>query len=173
MFGSRFPSGVGLTELMEGLLYSLWFLSPAMAANLALYLLGVIWGKELGPSLDLGMGGEGSPLVGRSRTFIGLPACAIVATAVGLVQGRPWEGLILGLGVEIGTVVHSFFKRRKGLVEGVAHKPWDHLDYCLGALVAYGAHWSLPPGKLFPLLLVGGGAHWLASLILRPLLDKP
>ena len=158
---------------MEGLLYSLWFLCPAMGANFALYLLGVLWGKELGPSLDLGMGGEDNPLVGRSRTFIGLPTCAVVGMAVGLIQHRPLEGLILGLGVEVGTVVHSFLKRRKGMAEGVAHKPWDHLDYCLGALVAYGAHWSLPPGKLLPLVVVGGGVHWTASLILRPLLDKP
>lgn len=173
MFGSPFLRGVIRTEVLEMLLHSLWFLGPAMGANLALYLLGVVWGKELGPSLDLGVGGEGSPLVGRSRTFIGLPACAVVGSVVGLVQDRPLEGLVLGLGVEIGTVVHSFLKRRKGLAEGQAHKPWDHLDYCLGALVAYGAHWSLPPGSCPMLVVVGGGVHWMASLLLRPILDKP
>lgn len=157
------------SEVMNGPVENaIWFLLPAMASNLALYLLGSLLGKEVGPPLDMGLSWKGRRLLGDSRGFIGLPVVLTVGALVGLCQGSPEVGLVLGLGVELGTVAHSFVKRRLGLRAGEGHLPWDHLDYCLGAVFAHGFCFGFDWSMVVFCLAVGGLIHWLASLALRP-----
>lgn len=159
-------------EILYRLLETAWFLLPAMAANLLLYLAGKLLGEGLGPPIDFGKHWRGQRLIGDGRTLIGLPLVLVVGGAVGLLQGDLWTGLILALGVDIGTVIHSFIKRRLGKPRGSPHHPWDHIDYVIGALAAYAFWGSLSLTLVGGSLVLGGFAHWLASKILRPLLDQ-
>ncbi len=159
-------------ELLLWLKQGAIFLLPAMAANLSLYLFGRGIGEGLGPPVDLGVQWRGKRLVGDGRTLIGLPLVLMVGGCLGALLGDFWGGLILALGVDVGTVVHSFIKRRMNYPRGAPHRPWDHLDYVLGALLAYSCYAPLEPLLALSALVVGASIHAVASALLRPHLDK-
>lgn len=147
-------------------------LLSAMAANLALYLASHLGPEALGPPLDGGRSWGGRRLVGDGRRLLGLSTALLAACSVASLLGDVWTGVMAAIGVDLGTVVHSFIKRRRGLSRGELHLPWDHLDYIVGALVAYS--WHQPLGFITFLICtaLGGAVHWCASCLLRPLLDR-
>ena len=44
-------------------------------------------------------------------------------------------GFLLGFGAILGDLVKSYFKRKYGFKPGQSWKPWDQLDFVIGALV--------------------------------------
>lgn len=146
-------------------------LLAAMAANLALYLSSLVGESSMGPPLDRGLSLGGRRLVGDGRRLLGLTVALGAAVPVAAVLGKPWLGLLAAVGVDMGTVVHSAIKRRRGLPRGARHWPWDHVDFVIGALLVYGLHYRLGPVSFMVCTLLGGLVHALASRVLRPLLD--
>lgn len=146
-------------------------LLAAMAANLALYLSGHVPTIALAPPLDGGAHWKGCRLIGDGRRLLGLTVALLASGTVGLLSGHFWIGVTAAIGVDVATVLHSFLKRRLGIPRGQAHLPWDHLDYILGALIAYGLSQPVSPFAFLSCTLIGGCAHWSASRLLRPYLD--
>ena len=45
-----------------------------------------------------------------------------------------WIGILLGLGAIAGDAVESFFKRMSGIKPGKPWRPFDQIDFTIGAL---------------------------------------
>ncbi len=150
----------------------LWFYLPAMAANFVLYFLWASFGRCIVMPVDFGYSLGPQRMIGDSRGLSGVSTVILVGLLVGLAQGRAEEGVVLALGVDLGTMVNSFCKRRTGLEPGQA---WifDHVDYILGASMTYAIVYTLPGSFILSGLLLGGLVHWGIGRLLRPLLDPP
>lgn len=154
-------------------LSSFHFYLPAMAANLFLYLVWALFGRETVLPADFGFRWADRRILGNGRGLSGLPASMVVAGAVGSFQGRPEEGLVLGIGVSLGTILNSLVKRRLGMPQGAPWLPWDHLDFVLGASLAYVLVFPLSAATLLGGLLLVGPTHLFVGAALRPLMDPP
>ncbi len=159
--------------MSEWLLHSFHFYLPALAANLSLYLLWAFFGRSIVMPSDFGGRWGEQRIIGDGRGLSGLPTVLIVAGLVGGLQGRPTEAFYLALGVSLGTILNSFIKRRLGMKRGQPWRPWDQIDFILGASMVYALAFPLTLSTLVGGLLVGGTLHYAASLVLRPLLDPP
>ena len=148
------------------------FYLPAALVPLGLYLLWIVFGQSSVLPLDLrGRVGQWR-LVGDSRGLWGMPAALLLGALCAASQGRGMDALILSLGADFGCVVNSFIKRRLGIPRGSAFRPWDHIDFVLGASAfyhwQYGLSWSLFAGGV----LIWGASHWIGSLLVRGLLRE-
>lgn len=137
---------------------ALWFFIPAGFANVAPVLVAAVPGlKRWNAPIDGNRQFRGLPILGPHKTWRGLAAGIILATAVFYVQQVvftqfgwvrwvadpvPYANLsvfvmgpLFALGALGGDAAESFFKRRRGLKSGEAWVGFDQLDYVLGAIV--------------------------------------
>jgi len=151
--------------LIYEIAYALWFILPAYVANA----FPVIFGGGL--AIDMGRKfSDGKPIFGSHKTFRGFAAGLIAGVLTSLVQTialqskmlsdfvLPFEfnvlvGSMIALGALVGDLVHSFVKRRLGLVEGSPLPVADQLDFVLGAIL-FSLPFSLSPLPLFTVVLV-------------------
>jgi len=153
-----------MASLIYELAYALWFILPAYIANA----FPVIFGG--GPAIDMGKKfSDGKPIFGSHKTFRGFIAGLIagILTSIGqtvALQYNPLSdfvlpfqfnvliGSMIALGALVGDLIHSFIKRRMGLVEGSPLPVADQLDFVLGAIL-----FSLPVSaspRLLTIILV-------------------
>lgn len=133
---------------MEGL-KGLWFILPAIVANMAPVFV------KIGPSWPIDGGRkwtDGKRILGDHKTWRGLIGATLVAALVGYVQMivcESWHGFVcsqvsmtpllgslLGFSAIVGDAVKSFFKRRRNVRPGGQWWPWDTIDFMLAALLA-------------------------------------
>ena len=149
-----------------------FFYLPAALVPLGLYVLWIVFGQSSVLPLDLRSEIGGRRLVGDSRGLWGLPAALLLGALCAVAQSRGADALILSLGADFGCVVNSFIKRRLGIPRGRPFRPWDHIDFVLGASMfyhwQYGLSWSLFTAGV----LVWGAIHCLGSLIVRGCLHE-
>ncbi|MFH1591102.1 MAG: CDP-archaeol synthase [archaeon] len=113
------------------------FILPAWIANLSFTLVGVVvkrfglWDAPLDKGLKLW---DGRPLLGTHVTIWGLVDSFIAGTVVGVMQGRPMAGFLMGIGAYAGNALGSFLKRRVAMKEGRFFPVLDHIDYLIGAI---------------------------------------
>ena len=143
------------------------FYLPAALVPLGLYVLWVVFGQSSVLPLDLRGKIGGRRLVGDSRGLWGLPAALLLGALCAATQGRGMDALVLSLGADFGCVVNSFVKRRLGIPRGRAFRPWDHIDFVLGASVFYNWQYGLSLSLFAGGVLVWGASHWLGSLLVR------
>jgi len=145
--------------------YALWFILPAYIANAFPVILGGGLAIDMGRKLP-----DGKPIFGSHKTVRGFIAGLIAGILTSVVQTvalqySTWSdfvlpfqfniliGSMIALGALVGDLVHSFIKRRMGLVEGSPLPVADQLDFVLGAIL-----FSLPvsssPLPLLTLVLV-------------------
>ena len=147
--------------------FALWFILPAYAANA----FPVIFGGGL--PIDLGRKFfDGKPVFGSHKTFRGFFAGLIAGVLVSVAQTfvlqfevasdfarlLPFQfnvltGFMISLGALFGDLVHSFVKRRIGLVEGAPLLLADQLDFVVGA-VLFALLFSGSPPPLLTVLIV-------------------
>jgi CDP-2,3-bis-(O-geranylgeranyl)-sn-glycerol synthase len=147
--------------------FALWFILPAYAANA----FPVIFGGGL--PLDMGRKFfDGKPVFGSHKTFrgffAGLIAGVLVSAAQTFVlqfevasdfarllpfQFNVFVGFLISCGALIGDLVHSFVKRRIGLVEGAPLPLADQLDFVVGAIL-FALLFSGSPLPLLTVLIV-------------------
>jgi len=148
--------------------FALWFILPAYAANA----FPVIFGGGL--PLDMGRKFfDGKPVFGSHKTFrgffAGLIAGVLVSAAQSLVlqfevasdfarlppfqYNNVFVGFLISCGALIGDLLHSFVKRRIGLVEGAPLLLADQLDFVVGA-VLFALLFSGSPPPLLTVLIV-------------------
>lgn len=108
---------------------AIWFILPAYLANAAPAVVGG------GPPLDLGKRFvDGRRIFGDGKTLRGFLGGLAAGTVVGVLQGRPWAGLMLALGAMLGDLVGSFIKRRLNISRGDPAPGLDQLGFVLVAL---------------------------------------
>ncbi len=127
----------------------------------------MVFGQSSVLPLDLRGKVAGRRLLGDSRGLWGLPAALVIGALCAIAQGRGVEAVILSLGADFGCVTNSFVKRRLGMPRGKAFRPWDHIDFVLGASLFYHWQYGLPLSLLLSGVLAWGSTHWIGSLIVR------
>lgn len=150
-------SGIML-EMIYDILFALWFLLPAAAANVAPVLTAPIpLLKKWNTPIDGGRTFNGKEIFGTHKTWRGLISGMIFATLALWIQQLAYQhtgwahalsgdvdyallplfllGPMFGLGALGGDAIESFFKRQRGIKSGHAWVPFDQIDYIIGAII--------------------------------------
>jgi len=140
-----------MTNWIYEVVYALFFIFPAYAANALPVILGG------GKPIDLGRKmPDGKPIFGSHKTIRGFAAGVIAGTLTSLAQlwvlqavappdfVLPFQfslllGFTVSFGALMGDLVHSFVKRRISLAEGAPLPIADQLDFVIGAVLLYSA----------------------------------
>jgi CDP-2,3-bis-(O-geranylgeranyl)-sn-glycerol synthase len=150
-----------MASLIYEIAYALWFILPAYIANAFPVIFGGGRAIDMGKKLP-----DGKPIFGSHKTFRGFIAGLIagILTSIGqtfMLQYNtssdfvlPFQfnvliGSMIALGALVGDLIHSFIKRRIGLVEGSPLPVADQLDFVVGAIL-----FSLPVSTSPPLLTI-------------------
>jgi len=154
-----------MQPLIYEVAYALYFILPAYLANA----FPVIFGGGL--PIDMGKKFlDGKPIFGSHKTVRGFIAGLIAGILISGVQTVALEynkfvdfvlpfqfnmliGSMIALGALVGDLIHSFIKRRIGLVEGSPLPVADQLDFVLGAFL-FSLPVSVRPPYLVTFILV-------------------
>ena len=136
-----------MTNWIYEVVYALFFIFPAYAANA----LPVVLGGGL--RIDLRRKWfDGKPVFGSHKTIRGFVGGVIAGTLVSLAQIWVFDsiapsdfvlpfhfsvllGFVVSLGALLGDLVHSFVKRRINIAEGAPLPVADQLDFVVGAVL--------------------------------------
>lgn len=127
-----------MSELIQLLGRSIWFILPAYVANAAPVVLG--GGRPIDGDRKFR---DGRPILGPGKTIRGFAAGMIAGPVVGLLQGI-WAGdivtyallgFLLAFGAITGDLLGSFIKRRLGISRGGAAPGLDQLGFIALALL--------------------------------------
>lgn len=168
--------------------FALWFLLPAAVANAAPIAAVKLPGlRRFDAPLDGGMTFHGREIFGPHKTWRGLMAGIIVATAV--LYGQQllypfvsWAqyaangidytqlptlllGPLFAIGALGGDAVESFFKRRLGIQSGRSWVPFDQLDYIIGSVIVSLPFVRAEPVQYLWMFIVWFLAHLLATYL--------
>lgn len=143
------------------LAYIVWYFFPAMLLNLVLYLAAGVFGEKAQLPLDLGYSSRRERWVGDGRGFSSFLWGLGVVAFCAVFQGREGEMISLVAGAQMGMIALSVIKRQRGLPRGTPFRPWEHLDFVLGAVLFQLSEGRMPVGLAVAGLLVCGLVHWL------------
>ncbi|PLS81593.1 hypothetical protein CYG49_01695 [Candidatus Saccharibacteria bacterium] len=174
--------------MSHDILFALWFLLPAAAANVTpiisahLPLL-----KQWNTPIDGGHTFHGKELFGTHKTWRGLISGMFVATIVlwlqqVLFQEYSWAqtltgsvnysslpililGPLFGFGALAGDAIESFFKRQRGVPSGKKWVPFDQLDYVVGGVLVSLPFVILSLRQYLIIFVLWVGIHFAASYI--------
>jgi len=174
--------------MLQDILFAIWFLLPAAAANMVPIFAAVIPVlKKYDAPIDGGKKWRGHQLLGPHKTWRGIIAGIIIATFVLWAQQLlaahfTWttyvtDGvnyaalpvLILGplfaIGALGGDAIESFFKRQRNIKSGASWVPFDQLDYIIGSVLVSLLFVILTPTQYIWIFIVWFVVHLLASYI--------
>lgn len=124
--------------------------------------------------VDFGKRWRGRPLFGSHKTFRGFFFGILGAIILVYIQRQLFIssayfrdisfidysahnfillGFLIGLGVLLGDLVESFFKRRSSIKPGKPWIPWDQLDWVLGMLILL-AFVYVPPLSVLAFIII-------------------
>ena len=131
----------------------LYFMLPAYLANMA-PVIGKKYLKSLAIPIDCGKKWKGKPILGKNKTWRGIILAVAASTIVFLAQQYLHNfssfksisiidystapiliGVLLGLGAIAGDSIESFFKRQLNVKPGKPWRPFDQVDFTIGALL--------------------------------------
>lgn len=162
--------------MIHDLILAFWFFMPAGAANAAPIVAAHTPAlQRFNQPLDCAKTWHGKPILGNHKTWRGLIAGIVLATACLWLQqavvasSHPLAtflmidyhylpllllGPLFGVGALGADAIESFFKRRVGIAPGLSWFPFDQFDFIIGAAVATAVVVRLPiPVYAFALLL--------------------
>lgn len=173
--------------MLRDILFALWFLLPAAAANAApVFAAAIPFLKKFDAPLDGGKTFRGRQLLGPHKTWRGIVAGIVVATVVIWLQTLlfshfTWArymaddvnytrlplllGPLFALGALGGDAIESFFKRQRGIRSGGTWVPFDQLDYIIGSILVSLFFVTLPLVEYVWLFVIWFVAHIIASCI--------
>ena len=148
----------------------LYFMLPAYIANMTpVFARNRL--KILAVPIDFGKKWKGKPILGKNKTWRGVILGTLAAVVVFLLQRSlynfasfrsisimdyssitVWIGALLGFGALFGDAAESFFKRRYGIKPGKPWRPFDQIDFTIGALILASVVYF--PGWLNSLIIV-------------------
>jgi len=128
--------------------YALFFIFPAYVANAIPVIVGGGRAIDGGKKMP-----DGKPIFGSHKTVRGFAAGIVAGTLTGAAQNAAlqrlnvpsdfvlpfqfsiWLGFAISFGALMGDLVHSFVKRRIGIIEGAPLPIADQLDFVVGAVL--------------------------------------
>lgn len=149
-----------------------WYILPAYVGNMTPLAVAMLMKDTVAFPLDCNQTLNGTPIFGPNKTWRGLVAgvlsAIVVATLQSMLYAFPavrtlrlgpndqvdpvWWGLLMGLGALSGDAVKSFVKRRRGIAPGQSWKPFDQIDFLIGALafssIVFRPEWTVYAGIL-------------------------
>ncbi|PIT98387.1 MAG: hypothetical protein COT71_01010 [Candidatus Andersenbacteria bacterium CG10_big_fil_rev_8_21_14_0_10_54_11] len=151
-------------EIFTTAIRILWLLLPAMAANMApVFAATYNLFPALNRPLDGGVKWQTRRLLGKNKTIRGLLAGAFAGLLVGGIQGAALRGLLMGIGALTGDAAKSFAKRRLNISPGTSWKPWDQIDFVIGAIAFTIKVYPYTLREVVIALLVIGSGSYLVS----------
>lgn len=151
-----------------------WYILPAYVANMAPLFAAMAMKDRFAVPLDFNRKLVGRPILGTNKTYRGLIVGILAATVVSCLQTQlyayasvkslsllaydrvncAWWGFLMGFGALCGDAVKSFIKRRRDIPPGQSWKPFDQIDFLLGALVFTSSVVALPLSAIVGILIV-------------------
>jgi len=123
-----------MSSILSNILSTLYFFLPAIAGNITpVFVTRYNLLPQLNKPLDGNLLWRSQRLLGDNKTIRGLLSGIIVAALVGFWQGNLVLGATMGFGALWGDAIKSFFKRRFNKKPGSSWKPWDQIDFVIGA----------------------------------------
>jgi CDP-2,3-bis-(O-geranylgeranyl)-sn-glycerol synthase len=158
-----------VNDVPERLLQLIYFMLPAYAANMA-------------PPFAKYWPGWNTPIAARElgthKTVIGFAFGVVAAVLVAGIQSRiSWTGVIVdyddwlalglrfGIGAMGGDSLKSLVKRRLGIPPGAPWRPFDQLDFVVGALVLVGSMVRLAAVDYGLILALTGAGHIVTNQV--------
>jgi CDP-2,3-bis-(O-geranylgeranyl)-sn-glycerol synthase len=157
-----------MSSLIYEIAYALWFILPAYMANAFPVIFGGGIAIDMGKKLS-----DGKPIFGSHKTFRGFIAGLLAGVLTSVIQtillqsyplsdftlSLPFQfnvliGSMIALGALVGDLIHSFIKRRMGLVEGSPLPVADQLDFVVGAILFSLPVSAYPPPLLTVILII-------------------
>jgi len=137
------------------LLQGLWYILPAIVANMAPVFARNLVNDRFNWPVDFNKKFRGKPILGDHKTYRGLVAGVILSILFAYLQigwySTPWVkelslidynrlnfwlwGFLMGFGALFGDMLKSFFKRRVNVKPGRPWIPFDQIDWLVGALL--------------------------------------
>lgn len=174
--------------MLQDILFAIWFLLPAAAANAVPVFAAAIPGlKKLDAPIDAGKTFLGHRLLGPHKTWRGIIAGIIISTFVlwlqqllfahfdwahyltGTVDYTGLPVLLLGplfaIGALGGDAVESFFKRQRNIKSGKSWMPFDQLDYIIGSVLVSLFFVILTPMQYVWIFIIWFFMHLLATFV--------
>jgi CDP-2,3-bis-(O-geranylgeranyl)-sn-glycerol synthase len=174
--------------MIQDILFALWFLLPAAAANMIpIFAAAIPMLKKYDTPIDGGRTWRGHALLGPHKTWRGIIAGIVMATfvlwvqqlltaefdwakyVVGEVDYASLPTLILGplfaIGALGGDAIESFFKRQRNIKSGGSWVPFDQLDYIIGSVFITLFFVILTPLQYIWIFVIWFFAHLLASYL--------
>jgi len=168
--------------MIEYIFKIIWFFLPIGFANMAPVFVKKI--NILNIPIDFNKKINKEPIFGANKTIRGLFAAIILGAFIFLLQKYlfnfdfftnislinyqyiPWfAGLFIGLGVIIGDVIKSFFKRRLKIKPGQSWIPFDQVDYVLGGILFFSWFYIPTLIDIVTLLFTGVILHIIVNVI--------
>lgn len=174
--------------MIRDLVFAIWFLLPAAAANAApVFAAAIPFLKKLDMPIDGGKLWHGNKILGPHKTWRGFVAGIVVSTVVLWIQvllvgNVSWArylaagvdythlpvlvlGPLFAVGALGGDAIESFFKRRLNIRSGGAWVPFDQLDYIIGSVIVSLFFVILSPSQYVWIFIVWFVMHLAASYI--------
>ncbi len=173
----------------------LWFFLPAIAANMApVFADRYNWLRTLNQSIDGGLTWRGQALFGAHKTIRGFVVGIFFGFVTSLLQTLFFKyipaaqsislldygnvllsgqlGILLGFGALLGDAAESFIKRRLQRAPGQPWRPFDQIDFVVGAIVVTYRLVPLSWQQILLAIIIIGGGSFLTSAIGRALKIK-
>lgn len=174
--------------MVQDILFAIWFLLPAAAANaIPIVAAAIPFLKKFDAPIDGGKTWRGHELLGSHKTWRGIIAGIIISTLLLWIQQLLFENyewaqylaadvnysalpvLLLGplfaLGALGGDAIESFFKRQRNIKSGGKWIPFDQLDYIIGSVVVSLFFVILSPMQYVWIFIVWFIMHLLFSFV--------
>lgn len=175
-------------QLMDSLIFALWFFLPAGGANMAPIIAAHLpYLSKLNAPLDFGRKYKNKPVFGKNKTWRGLFSGIVAATVIVYLQQLIWQagnanflngtsteylaysplllGILFGAGALWGDAIESFFKRQRGVPAGSSWFPFDQTDYIIGGCLALAVVARLSIKEYIAILFVWFVLHLVFSYI--------
>ncbi|MFH0876461.1 MAG: CDP-archaeol synthase [archaeon] len=143
-----------MNEILRYVLSCIWYILPAYIANMAPVFAYLLFKEKFSEPVDFNLKLNGRPLFGKNKTIRGFIAAIIVGIAVTYLQKIAYKvsffneislldystanilvlGFLMGFGALFGDLIKSFFKRRLNIAPGKSWKPFDQIDFLIGAI---------------------------------------
>ncbi|MBI2665387.1 CDP-archaeol synthase [Candidatus Woesearchaeota archaeon] len=156
------------------ILQSLYFFLPGYVANMSPILFK--WIPFLGIPIH-------EQKFGKNKTWRGIIVAAITGMIIFLLQRMAYQqgfvqfalidyndfsilfGLLMGLGVILGDLVKSYYKRKNNIAPGEPWMPWDQLDFVIGGILGVSFFYVPAVEVVFILLLFSPILHLLVNYL--------